>query len=276
VLHVCRYRTWSIKNKSSKCCQKAEKLGIPYLGVIKGRLVLEHPQARLLGYQRWWRKYVDGRNDSCEFWVAGAPHSKEADANRAKNLFWTIFFRPMEEGEVGEEELREPEEEDEEDEDAPPNKRQKVETVTVTETEQASSVAEASSVAALPAAKATKGAKKAAENFEKPYLWNVGLVEVGDSLVLINPTSSLIVADVTVSHVWEQGHPVHVPGTLIGGKVLLLEGFVGITINKVKGEMPEKECKAFLAEFAYAGLSFDPLTDDYPAKLTTGSRAKLV
>jgi hypothetical protein len=80
-----------------------------------------------------------------------------------------------------------------------------------------------------------------------------------------------------VTHIWQKGVATSVPANLIGGKVLLVDGYVGVTITKLRDQnLPEKVCKQFLAEFALAGPSFDPSRDSYPARLTVGARVKLV
>jgi hypothetical protein len=278
VSSVCRYRVWSNKNGTSKAAKKAAKKGIPFLLPHKGRIVKVHPKSNLIGLQRVWQKYPEtGKNDRCEFWVADADYLLEDDVeHRAKNLVWTEFFREMVEGEVGEEKLKEDEEleggdgeEDGEEDGA------------AVEPSAVQGEPEVEVPVAAPAAKQTKASsKKAAATVEvaveEPQLIQPKAVAVGDALFLVNPEHLEILAEVSITHVFTKGAVTTVPQTLIGGKVVLVEGYVGLTINKIRTELYPVFCKAFLAEFAFAGPNFNPLKDAYPERLTASPRAKLV
>jgi hypothetical protein len=259
---------------TAKCCLDALAKGEVFLDVVMGRIVREHVKPDLIGLQIFWLKPSKGINDRCEFWTPGVAHCKEG-ARRTTHLRWTIFYRPMVDGEVGEvgdpadlkarNRVRRPQDDVEDmllgdGDDGPPFG------VPVSSKDQPSAADPESSRGA-----AAKGKDQADASLEVP-----AVVVEGDTMFLVNPdvNHQEIKAEVTVTHVCSVPCS-YVPSTLLGAKVLVPEGYVGVTIRVLKsGEMSESQCKKFLAKFAKRGPAFDPLVNDYPGKLTT--KAKLV
>lgn len=246
---------------------KAEKKGVVFLKVNKGREVkveVKCAKEGLMGARRWWYVTRRGTRERCEFWPDGVPHSKDNVESRTANLLYTIFYRPMEEGEVGEEQEDSSDEAAEGEVDIKP----KLE----------APAAEAELQPAEGGPKKAASAKKPTGKVEPAPLRVVSSAEVGDQCVMVDPAKDpeVLIAEVTVTHVFDPFVSTAVSPALIGTKMMLEEGYVGVVITKMKCDMKEKDCKCFLKQFSLAGGSFDSEKDDFPSKLMPNPRIKLV